>query len=84
MGRERLLGAAQTRQGRRRLGLEALGARLHALSPLAVLARGYSLAQRASDGAILRSSREIAAGEEIRVRLADGALRATVTEAEKT
>lgn len=65
----------------RRAGrLGTAGARLHALSPLAVLGRGYSVTRRAGDGAILRSHVEAPVGSDIDVRLARGALRATVTE----
>lgn len=60
--------------------LETLGARLHALSPLAVLGRGYSIVRRDSDGKIVRAHDQVREGDAIRVRLADGALRATVRE----
>ncbi len=67
----------QQRQGAR---VEALGGRLQALSPLAVLGRGYGIVRRESDGAILKSSEQVRVGESIGVRLAQGALRASVTE----
>lgn len=57
-------------------------ASLDALSPLAVLRRGYALAQ-ARDGRLVRSSRAVAVGEELRLRLAEGALRCRVEEAEE-
>jgi exodeoxyribonuclease VII large subunit len=56
--------------------------RLEALSPLAVLGRGYALVYGA-DGGLLRSAGESAVGEGIRVRLGSGALGATVTEVER-
>ncbi len=46
--------------------------RLESLSPLAVLGRGYSMTSRASDGQLVRSTRQVAAGESLRTRLADG------------
>ena len=72
------------RQGRQRGAsrLDALAGRLDALSPLGVLERGYALARRVSDGAILRSSEQAPAGTAIDLRLARGALRATVTRTE--
>jgi len=51
------------------------------LSPLSVLGRGYALAQDAR-GRVVRSSRRVRAGEQLRVRLAEGALRCRVEEVE--
>jgi exodeoxyribonuclease VII large subunit len=59
--------------------LQALAGRLDALSPLGVLQRGYALARRAEDGAILRRVGDAPVGSEIDVRLAQGELRAAVT-----
>ncbi len=74
----RAMGAGCTRYDAR-LGLAS--GRLDALSPLAVLARGYAIAASEGDGHILRSAAEVSAGEPIRVRLSEGSLRARVTEA---
>jgi exodeoxyribonuclease VII large subunit len=52
--------------------LNALDARLHSLSPLAVLDRGYALVLSA-EGALVRSAAQIAAGDRLTTRLADGA-----------
>ena len=57
----------------------ALAASLDALSPLRVLGRGYALAQT-EDGTVLRSAAQTAAGERIRVRLAQGQLVCDVAE----
>ncbi|HVF50513.1 MAG TPA: exodeoxyribonuclease VII large subunit [Pyrinomonadaceae bacterium] len=65
-----------------RSGLAVAAASLDALSPLGVLQRGYALAQDAS-GRPLRSSRAVAVGESVRVRLSEGALRCRVEEAEE-
>jgi exodeoxyribonuclease VII large subunit len=54
-------------------------ARLRALSPAATLQRGYAIVQR-DDGHVVRASAEVAADDLIRVRLADGELRAVVQE----
>jgi exodeoxyribonuclease VII large subunit len=72
---QRALGRAIEReQERRRAALATLAGRLDSLSPLAVLARGYALVERAEDGAILRDSDAAPAGERLRIRLARGEL----------
>ncbi|MFJ7956601.1 exodeoxyribonuclease VII large subunit [Streptomyces sp. NPDC096319] len=48
-------------------------ARVRALSPAATLERGYAVLQR-SDGAVVRSPEEVAEGEELRARVAEGEL----------
>lgn len=60
---------------RKRLGLAA--ASLDALSPLAVLHRGYAIAQH-QDGRLLRDATSLSPGDSIRVRLAKGKLTASV------
>ena len=57
----------------------ALASALDALSPLRVLGRGYALAQT-ENGTVLRSAAQTAAGERIRVRLAQGQLVCDVAE----
>jgi exodeoxyribonuclease VII large subunit len=52
-------------------------ARLRALSPAATLDRGYAIVQRA-DGHVVRAATEVASGDPLRVRLADGELSVTV------
>ncbi|HUA99772.1 MAG TPA: exodeoxyribonuclease VII large subunit [Terracidiphilus sp.] len=49
----------------------ALDARLHSLSPLAVLDRGYALVL-AADGSVVRAAAQLAAGDRLTTRLADG------------
>ncbi|HEY1600412.1 MAG TPA: exodeoxyribonuclease VII large subunit [Pirellulales bacterium] len=51
---------------------DGLAAHLDSLSPLGVLARGYSLTRRLSDGRIVRSSSELAVGDRITTRFATG------------
>jgi exodeoxyribonuclease VII large subunit len=53
-------------------------ARLQALSPLGVLARGYSVVQR-GDGALVRTSRDVATGDDVRIRFQDGRATARIT-----
>ncbi len=64
--------------GRRRLGEWA--ARLDALSPLAVLGRGYSIVRREDDGAIVRAASDVAVGDRLDLQLAEGRLAAEVTD----
>ena len=93
----RLLGAARERLNADRARLErtvertlhdhtaaltALGARLHALSPLAVLERGYAIVRNEA-GAVVRSATQVAAGDRITTRVADGAFTSRVEEAAK-
>jgi exodeoxyribonuclease VII large subunit len=54
-----------------------LAARLHALSPLAVLERGYALVLNA-DGALIRSTAQLAPGDAVTTRLADGSFTSRV------
>lgn len=62
----------------RRHTLSRLAASLEALSPLGVLARGYSLTFRADGGALVRSVSEVEADEIIHTRLADGTIASRV------
>ena len=55
---------------------------LTALSPLAILSRGYAMVH-GQDGALVRSWRQAPAGREILVRLAEGSLVASVRRSEK-
>lgn len=64
-------------RARRRLSEAA--ARLDALSPLAVLGRGYALVRRSADGRIVRSVTDVRLGESLALRLASGGLTAEVT-----
>ncbi len=61
---------------RRRARLDTLQARLGALSPLAVLDRGYAIVHRGD--AVVRAAAEVAPGDSIDVRVADGSFGATV------
>jgi exodeoxyribonuclease VII large subunit len=64
-------------RNRRRLG--EMAARLDALSPLAVLGRGYALARRESDGRIVRAVGDVSLGDRLELRLASGQIGAQVT-----
>jgi exodeoxyribonuclease VII large subunit len=84
---ERLRDAARACVGRgldqRTHDLEHVRARLATLGPAATLARGYAVVQRVpDDGAgplpVLRSVDEVGPGDRLRIRVADGAVTATV------
>jgi exodeoxyribonuclease VII large subunit len=76
----RLAGALDRRREHAATRFAALSAKLDALSPLAVLERGYSLVSRA-DGSFVRAASEIAAGDDLDLRFRRGRARARVTEA---
>lgn len=61
--------------------MSQLAAKLDALSPLAVLGRGYSIAENA-DGNVIRSVRDMSEGMDFELRLADGECKCTVKENE--
>jgi exodeoxyribonuclease VII large subunit len=63
--------------------LRALSARLHSLSPLAVLNRGYALVLTA-DGAIVRSTGQISPGDTLVTRLVDGSFTSQVKSTAKS
>ena len=65
----------------RRARLGQLGAHIAALSPLAVLDRGFAMVTR-GDGTIVRDAAHLAPGERLRVRLATGSLGVVVEEIE--
>jgi len=52
--------------------VNSLDARLHSLSPLAVLDRGYALVLNA-EGGLVRSTLQLTQGDQVTTRLADGA-----------
>jgi exodeoxyribonuclease VII large subunit len=57
--------------------MKALDARLHSLSPLAVLQRGYALVLDA-EGTLVRSAASLAPGDQVTTRLSDGAFTSRV------
>jgi exodeoxyribonuclease VII large subunit len=59
--------------------LERIMARARALSPLAVLERGYSITFNKDTGAVVRSPDEVEIGTSLKLRLAAGELDAEVT-----
>jgi exodeoxyribonuclease VII large subunit len=76
----RLVAGARLQLSQRRKAFGACAAQLDALSPLAVLGRGYAIATR--DGIAVLSSQELAPGDAVRVQVSHGAFRARVTQVE--
>jgi exodeoxyribonuclease VII large subunit len=58
----------------RRAGLAGIGGKLHSLSPLSVLRRGYSVTTDWKTGALLERSRPVKVGQRVLTRLAEGSL----------
>ncbi len=72
----RLLGQAsrlseiqRRRAAEERRRFHALEARLDAMSPLKVMARGYSVAFRKSDGRVVRTASQVQVGDELAIKL---------------
>jgi exodeoxyribonuclease VII large subunit len=65
----------------RRARLGQVGAQIAALSPLAVLDRGFAMVQRGAD--LVRDAAQVAPGDRLRVRLARGALGVVVEEVDE-
>jgi exodeoxyribonuclease VII large subunit len=70
--------AIHARIDRGRGELARLKAILEGRSPLTILSRGYCIAE--ADGKVVRSARELEAGERVRLRLADGGAKARIEE----
>ena len=79
MVKNRLVSAQQRSVDRQKQRYIAAVSKLDAMSPLKVLTRGYAMAQK-QDGEVLRSIRQVEAGERITVTVSDGQLSATVME----
>lgn len=66
----------------RRAQLGQLGAGMAALSPLAVLGRGFAMVAR-EDGAIVRDAAKVSLGEHLKIRLARGSLGVIIEDIER-
>ncbi len=77
---QRLDRAMRSRCERSREQLRSFAAQLEALSPLKVLARGYSITTDAETDALIRSSKECKPGQRLRTRLGEGELISSVIE----
>ncbi len=76
--RERLDRAVQAQLKAKELAVAALGARLAALNPTAVLSRGFAIVSSASTGKIISKTTQTLAGQSILIRFQDGTTPAIV------
>lgn len=74
---DRMQRAARLLLDQKRQRVAAIAASLNALSPLSVLARGYSLTQT-TDGLVVRSIQQVSKHQSVRVRLSDGEFKGLV------
>ncbi|MNN49878.1 Exodeoxyribonuclease 7 large subunit [compost metagenome] len=64
------------------LHLRGIARSLEAVSPLATVARGYSILTRSDDGALVRSHSQVQPGDQLQARLAEGTLQLRVERSE--
>jgi len=77
---DRLRAVLETQLADARARLAVAVGQLDSLSPLGVLARGYAIAWRADDGRIVRRASDVARGDALAVRVAEGSLEVRVTD----
>jgi len=78
--RRRLFQSGITATERWRARTETLRARLDALSPLAILERGYTLVFKRETGELVRDAAQLEPGDSVAMRLGKGGADATITE----
>jgi exodeoxyribonuclease VII large subunit len=81
-GRRRLLAWGRGALAEREQAFAVLAERLEGLSPLKILARGYSITTRLGAAQALRDAAELAAGDVLSTRLARGRVESRVTRTE--
>jgi len=74
----RLNQAMQRQLQRKQARFERIVAAMDALSPLAVLGRGYAIAQRLRDGRVIQQAASVSVGEDVAVRVHQGSLECRV------
>jgi len=75
---ERLQKAMRSRLQRAGVTIGSLASQLESLSPLNVLARGYSLTRTVPDNKVVRSVKQIAKGDRVEIIVADGKVQAKI------
>ena len=78
----RLLAGVRRRQQRTTAQFSASVGRLHSLSPLAVLGRGYAVCWDGARARIIRRATDVSAGDAVRVTLGEGEIACAVTRVE--
>lgn len=78
--RERLRVQMQSQLDLRREQLRGRAQQLHALSPLLTLSRGFAVVRRADDDTLVTSVAQVALGDALKVRVADGTFGAVAGE----
>jgi exodeoxyribonuclease VII large subunit len=78
----RLSAAVRRRNERATAAFASLAGRLHSLSPLAVLGRGYAVCWNEDRTVIIRRAADLQPGDGLRVTLAEGEVAATVKKGE--
>ena len=78
---KRLEQRVRSRLALRRQTVTSLMGALDGLSPLAILARGYSIVQTVPEGTVVRRADQVAVGDEVSAKLASGRLLCVVREA---
>lgn len=78
----KIKGCVQKTYDVKKMKLQTAAAQIDAMSPLRVVARGYSIVETES-GTILKSARMVTVGERLKIKLAEGGLRVEVKEVMK-
>ncbi len=76
--RQRLFGAGLAAPLRKRAELRTRAAQLDALSPVAILGRGYAVAWKLPGETLVRTAGQLRPGDAVRVRFGEGSVEATV------
>jgi exodeoxyribonuclease VII large subunit len=75
----RLDRSVQVRLDKKAMQLDSLQGSLRSLSPQAVLKRGYAIVTREADGHLVKRAEQVSPGEDVHIRVSQGALDARVT-----
>ena len=81
--RRRLEAVTRSRLNLRDQTLRGLGGKLHSLSPLAILARGYGICRDAATQQLITRAARVQPGQHVELVLHDGQLACTVDDVQK-
>ena len=65
---------------KKRESFVSLSGKLHALSPLAVLTRGYGAVYSGDGEKVITEARDVSVGDSVRLRMSDGEITALATD----